>query len=318
MTNSTIITDSCGFTFQRRQVQGGTKPLEHWGMDSEYGVLTDVLIGPMDHYSWQTGNAMSRRSIRLGRKFDFAIAKQQYQDMLDMYRTAGVKTHLLEADPHLPYQLYARDSSVMTPWGPVITQLYSPWRRGESKEVTSFYHRNNIPLYDVITAGSFEGGDFMVLEPGVILCGYTGERTSEAALNQMKGWVEAEGWEFKSYQFDPYFLHIDVKVAMLSDKLAAVCKEAVEDELLDWFKSKQIDVIDISYKSMLELGINVVALGKDRVLIPKQSTEIIEKSKAAGLEVFAPDMSMFTSGGGGVHCMCQPLRRLPANSNGIK
>ena len=152
----------------------------------------------------------------------------------------------------------------------------------------------------------------MVLEPGVILCGYSGERTSKAGIEQMRSWVEAEGWEFKSYQFDPYFLHLDVKVAMLAEKLAAVCTQAVEDELLDWFKSRGIEIIDISYRSVLELGVNVVALGNDRVMIPEQSRELIEKSRAHGLEVFAPDLSMFTSGGGGIHCMCQPLKREPA------
>ncbi|QDP00112.1 dimethylarginine dimethylaminohydrolase family protein [Thalassotalea sp. PS06] len=297
------------FTFKRRLDGGNTPRLQPWSMDSEYGVLKDVLIGPMDHYSWQTGNAMSRRSMRLGRQFDIAVAKQQYQQMLDIYRQCGVNTHLLKPDEQLPYQLYARDSSVMTPWGPVVTQMFSPWRRGEWAEIIKFYQGMDIPLYDIITAGSFEGGDFMVLEPGVILCGYTGERTSEAGLKQMQAWIEAEGWEFKSYQFDPYFLHLDVKVAMLSEKLAAVCTQAVEDELLDWFKDRGIEIIDISYRSVLELGVNVVALGNDRVLIPAQSTELIEKSKAHGLEVFAPDMSMFTSGGGGVHCMCQPLSR---------
>jgi N-dimethylarginine dimethylaminohydrolase len=297
------------FTFKRRQDGGGTSVLKKWSMNSEYGKLNDLIIGPMDNYSWQSGNAMSRRSMRLGRVYDKDVARQQYNEMLDIYRSNDVNVHLLEPDAALPYQLYARDSSVLTPWGPVVTQMYSPWRRGEWAEVTKFYQRNDIPLYDMITAGSLEGGDFMVLEPGVILCGYTGERTSEAGLAQMQSWVEAEGWEFKSYQFDPYFLHLDVKVAMLSEKLAAVCTEAVEDELLDWFKARGIEIIDISYRSVLELGVNVVALGNDKVLVPKASQELIEKARAHGLEVFDPDMSMFTSGGGGVHCMCQPLSR---------
>ncbi len=300
------------FTYKRRADEGGTEPLTDWGMDSEYGVLKQVLIGPMDHYSWQMGNAMSRRSVRLGRTFDPVLARQQYHNMLNVYREAGVTPHILSPDANLPYQIYARDSSVMTPWGPVITQLYSPWRRGEWVELVKFYQAMDIPLYDIITAGTFEGGDFMVLEPGVVLCGYSGERTSEQGIQQMRGWVEAEGWEFKSYQFDPYFLHLDVKVAMLAEKLAAVCTQAVEDELLDWFASRGIEIIDISYRSVLELGVNVVALGNDRVMIPEQSRELIEKSRAHGLEVFAPDLSMFTSGGGGIHCMCQPLHREPA------
>ncbi|MDC8831933.1 dimethylarginine dimethylaminohydrolase family protein [Alteromonas gilva] len=298
--------------FRRRNPNGKTQRMPHWGMNSEYGVLQDVLIGPMDHYSWQSGNAMSRRSMRLGRRFDKSVAQQQYQEMIDIYQHCGVNTHFLKADQALPYQIYARDSSVMTPWGPVVTQMYSPWRRGEWLEVVKFYQQHDIPLYDVITAGTFEGGDFMVLEPGVILCGYTGERTSKEGLEQMRGWVEKEGWEFRAYEFDPYFLHLDVKVAMLSDKLAAVCKQAVEQELLDWFDARGITIIDLSYRSVLELGVNVVALGNDRVLVPSSSTELVDKAKAHGLEVFSPDMSMFTSGGGGVHCMCQPLSRKDA------
>ena len=297
------------FTFKRRIEDTATPVLAGWGMNSEYGVLRDVLIGPMDNYSWQTGNAMSRRAIRLGREFEQPLARQQYNEMLDIYRAAGVTPHLLPQDKTLPYQLYARDSSVMTPWGPIVTQMYSPWRRGEWVEVVKFYQAMDIPIYDIITAGSLEGGDFMVLKPGLVLCGYTGERTSQAGLQQMREWIEAEGWEFKTYEFDPYFLHLDVLVAMLSEHLAAVCCEAVEDALLHWFKSKNIEIIDISYRSALELGVNLVALGNDRVLLPASNTELIAKSQAHGLEVFTVDISMFTSGGGGVHCMCQPLKR---------
>ena len=296
----------------QRKAGGGSEVLSRWGMDSEHGVLREVLIGPVDHFRWQPGNAMARRSLRLGREFDPDLARRQYGEMLDAYRQAGVATHFLDADPALPYQIYARDSSVMTPWGPIITQMYSPWRRGEWKAVLEFYLAQDIPIYDIITAGSLEGGDFMVLEPGVIVCGTSGERTSPEGLAQLQAWVEAEGWEFRSYCFDPYFLHLDVKLAMLSDKLAAVCGQALEQEFLDWLEGRGIELIDISYRAMLKLGCNVVALGNDRVLMPNDNVELREKCRARGLEVIAPDASLFTAGGGGVHCMCQPLRRDPA------
>ncbi|WP_237059865.1 dimethylarginine dimethylaminohydrolase family protein [Microbulbifer sediminum] len=299
------------FTYKHRNDNGNTTPLGRWGIDSEYGLLTDLLVGPIDHYTWQTGNAASRRSLRLGRKFDASVARHQYQEMLDAYRHAGVSTHLLPADENLPYQLYARDSSVMTPWGPIVTQMYSPWRRGEWVDVVKTYQQLDIPIYDIITAGSLEGGDFMVLEPGVILCGYSGERTSPQGFNQMKSWIEKEGWEVKGYEFDPYFLHIDVLVAALAEKLVAVCVDAVEPELVQWFKSRNFEIIDISYPQVMELGVNVVALGNDRVMLPADNTELKEKCRARGLEVIDPDISMITAGGGGVHCMCQPLARKP-------
>ena len=37
-----------------------------------------------------------------------------------------------------------------------------------------------------------------------------------------------------------------------------------------------------------------------------------EQMRALGLEVLDPDLSMFTPGGGGAHCLAQALRREPA------
>jgi N-dimethylarginine dimethylaminohydrolase len=59
----------------------------------------------------------------------------------------------------------------------------------------------------------------------------------------------------------------------------------------------------------MSLGCNVVALGKDRVLSPLGAKDLNDKMRAAGFKVYDPDMTMFTRAGGGVHCMCQPLRR---------
>jgi len=41
----------------------------------------------------------------------------------------------------------------------------------------------------------------------------------------------------------------------------------------------------------------------------KGATVLNEKMRALGFEVYDPDMSMFTLGGGGVHCLCQALHR---------
>ncbi len=150
-----------------RKQAGGTPRPTRWGIDSEYGRLRDVLIGPVDNFSWQAGNAVAQRAERVGLKFDFAVAKAQYGEMLDAYRQAGVTLHTLQPSSELPYQIFARDSSVMTPWGAVIMQLQKPYRRGEYAECLRFYLDAGIPIYDLVTAGNVEGGDFMVLKPGV-------------------------------------------------------------------------------------------------------------------------------------------------------
>lgn len=297
---------------QTRLAGGATPRHEYWGIDSEYGRLTDLLVGPIDNYRWQPSNAVAQRSARLGRAFDQAVVNAQYAEMISAYESAGVRVHQLQAEAGLPYQVYARDSSVMTPWGAIIMQLQKSNRRGEYAPVLRFYLENNIPIYDMVTAGNVEGGDFMVLKPGVAICGYSGDRSIEPAVNQLKGWFETEGWELFAYPFDPHFLHLDVQMGMIAEDLAVVCVEAIEDELLQWLEAKGIRILPITYGETMNMGTNIVALGNDRVLIPATGTRLIEACKAEGLVVYDPDVSMIAQGGGSVHCMCQALRRDPA------
>jgi N-dimethylarginine dimethylaminohydrolase len=298
-----------GMQLRTRIEGGGTQALEQWGVDSEYGTLRDVLVGPIDHFTWQPGNAVCQRAERIGIQFDFAVARRQYAEMVDVYRQAGVTVHFLTPEASLPYQIFARDSSVMTPWGAVIMQLQKAYRRGEYAACLEFYLGAGIPIYDLITAGNVEGGDFMVLKPGVAACGYSGERSVEPAVRQLQGWFEAEGWEFHTYAFDSHFLHLDVQMGMIAEGLAVVCVEAVEPELVEWLRSKEIRVIPISYGDAMQMGTNVVALGQERVLVPASSKKLVAACRAEGLTVYDPDVSMIGNGGGAVHCMCQALRR---------
>ena len=95
-----------------RVEQGGTPRPEYWGIDSEYGVLRDVLTGPVDHFSWRPGNAVVERSHRIGLEFDASIARRQHGELIDAFRSAGVRVHTLNPCEELPYQVFARDSSV--------------------------------------------------------------------------------------------------------------------------------------------------------------------------------------------------------------
>ena len=121
-----------------RHEEGGTPALEYWGINCEYGVLRDVLLGAPDCFRWlgeenAQYSALVRESLRKGYRFDRELALRQHAEMVDAYRDAGVSVHLLEARDELPYGVYARDSSFMTPFGAVICQLANPRRRGPAR-----------------------------------------------------------------------------------------------------------------------------------------------------------------------------------------
>ena len=304
--------NSMNNVLQARVDTGATQPVDNWGVNSEYGRLSDVLLGPPDNFHWLPTSSISKATLRRGHKFDKQLAMRQHREMVQAYEDAGVQVHFLEPDENLPYQVYARDSSFMTPYGAVVTQMAQWWRRGEYAPVLRFYQQARIPIFDMVTAGSFEGGDFDVIEPGCVLIGYCGERTQEQSARQVGNWFEQEGWEVKLIDIAEHYVHIDLMVCMLAEKLAAVCIETTDPEIVKWLESKSIEVVPVSFQDTMELGCNVMALGEDRILSTARNKDLNAKLRARGFEVYDPDVSMFTMGGGGVHCMAQPLRRNPA------
>jgi len=305
-----------GTPLRARREQGGTAVLEDWGINSEYGVLRDVLLGSPDAFRWlgeenAQYSALVRDTLRRGYRFDRDLALRQHAEMADAYRQVGIGVHLLDASEEQPYGVYARDSNFMTPFGAVVTQLANPRRRGEYANVLRFYLSHDIPVYDLVSAGNFEGGDFNMIAPGCVLIGYTGLRGEEVAARQVGGWMEAEGIEVRYAPIDEYYVHIDLMVCMLAEKLAAVCLDTTDPDIVAWIEAKGIEVVPVSFRETMGLGCNVVALGNDRVLSSTAAPELNARLRALGFEVYDPDMSQFQLAGGGVHCMCQPLRRDP-------
>ncbi len=283
-----------------------------WGADAEYGRLRQVLLGPPENFRWLPTSAISKATLESGARFDSELARAQHRELASAYETAGVEVHRLEGDPALPYQVFARDSSVMTPWGALVTQLKQAWRRGEYAPVIRFYEGAGIPIWKMITAGAIEGGDVTIVEPGCMLIGNGEERTEIAAARQLAGWLEAEGWEVRIEPIPGQFVHIDVLVSILAPKLAAVCVESASGGLVAWLRAKGYEILEVSTADAFTLGVNAISLGDERVISTAGSARLNGQMRSLGLEVLDPDLSMFTAGGGGAHCLAQALVRDPA------
>jgi N-dimethylarginine dimethylaminohydrolase len=280
-----------------------------WGVDSEYGRLLDVLLCRPDNFRWLPTSAISRATLEAGYRYDPELAADQHARLVSAYEEAGVRCHYLEPDPALPYQVFARDSSAMGPNGTVITQLAQSWRRGEYAPALRFHQEADIPIRAMVTAGSLEGGDVMIIEPGTVLIGAGETRTQETAANQLAGWFREDGWEARIQPFPERYVHMDVLVAVLAEKLAAVSVEVLPAAAVDWLRGKGFDLIEVSEEQAFTLGVNGVSVGDERVISAPRATELNAALRARGIEVIEVELDMFTLGGGGAHCLGQALRR---------
>ncbi|MGR3913763.1 MAG: arginine deiminase family protein [Gammaproteobacteria bacterium] len=284
-----------------------------WGIDNDYAALREVLLGRPTHYRWVEAGPLIGRTLAnahmTGAKFDHKLALAQHAEMVSVYAQSGVECHYLESDADLHRNFFARDSSAMTPWGPLVCHMQLKCRRADYATVVEFYQRHDVPVWKFATAGHFEGGDFVILEPGKVLLGYGGERSERAGAEQVAAFVRKEGWEAVTAPINREFVHMDGLVAPLAAKLLVACVDALEPWVVAQLKRWGFDFVEVAYREARDLGVNLVALGNDKVLSMKSAPHLNAKLRALGYEVFDPDMSMFTLGGGGVHCLCQALRR---------
>jgi len=288
--------------------------IDNWGVTAQTGILTDVLLGKPDHFRWVPLNSISAvnqaNEEQMGYRFDKQKAMRQHRQMVEAYEANGVRVHYVEADEGLPSSVFTRDSSFMTPWGAVITSIQTPPRRRDYAVASEFYRNAGIPIWKWVTAGHFEGGDFVIVKPRVALMGWSGDRSTKDGAEQVEGWLREKGWDTFVVPIPPQFVHMDAVVVMLEENLALVCEDALPSYAIDWFDKQGIERIVVPYADCVKLGGNVVSLGGKRVLSMSHNVNVNRTLKERGFEVTAIDYEMFALGGGGVHCSCHELRRL--------
>lgn len=286
-----------------------------WGVTAQTGVLTDVLLGKPDHFRWVPLNSISAVTFAnqeyMNHGFDKEKALAQHGRMVEVYRANGVRCHFVESDEGLPSSVFTRDSSFMTPWGAVIASVQTPPRRRDYAVVSEFYRNAGIPIWRWVTADHFEGGDFVILKTGVVMLGFTGDRSTKAGAEQVAGWLNDKDWVAHIVPLPPQFVHMDAVVVMLERGLALVCEDALPPFALDLLRDEGIATIPVSYSDCVRLGGNLVSLGNRRVLSMSHNANVNEELNKRGFEVQAVDYDMFALGGGGVHCSCHELYREP-------
>lgn len=285
-------------------------PALRWTVASETAHLREVLVCPPDHYRWLPTNTIARRTLAESRQAPTQHhLMAQHAELVAAMEEGGVRVHRLRPEPHLPYMVYTRDSVVVTHRGPVLCQLERPQRRGEYAGLIDFHAAQGSAFWQKSSAGTLEGGDIHIIRPGLAAIGHSGGRTDEAGAEQLAGWLRAEGWEVRVEPFDEHFLHLDVLFCMAAPRLAVACVDVLDPDFIAWLKDHGIRCIPVSYRDVMNLGCNILALGEGRVVSARGSTALNAALRAEGLVVLDPELSLFTLGGGGPHCLTCPLSR---------
>ncbi|WP_269204021.1 arginine deiminase family protein [Nocardioides sambongensis] len=253
----------------------------------------------------------------------------------------------------LPNLLFTRDSSVWLPDRVAITSLAMPARKRET-QLTELIYRFHPRFADVARSHGHrlehvEGGDVLLLAPGVIAVG-VGERTTPAGAERLARQVFEDGLahtllvvpiaqERATMHLDTVCTMVDVdKVVMypnIADTLTAYAVTAAdgygegslrldvadpEPFLVAAARAMRIDRLELidtgldavtAEREQWDDGNNTLALAPRLAVAYERNVETNARLEDAGIEVVRISGSELGSGRGGPRCMSCPIRRDP-------
>jgi arginine deiminase len=255
-------------------------------------------------------------------------------------------------DPHdfvvepLPNLLFTRDSSVWVRDRVAVTSLAMPARRRETTLTGAIYTHHprfaRTPrIYDP-SLESLEGGDVLLLAPGVLAVG-TGERTTPAGVERLARNVFDAGLartvlavpiaqERATMHLDTVCTMVDVDAVVMypnvADELVAIGLTAGDDGeiqvtepapfLVAAAKAMGIDTLRIidtgldpvtAEREQWDDGNNTLAIGPRLAVAYERNAETNARLEDAGIEVVRISGSELGSGRGGPRCMSCPIHR---------
>ena len=123
--------------------------------------------------------AISSRNLAI----DAGLAQAQHAEYCAALAAAGVLVESLPADERHPDSCFMQDPAMVIGGRGIICRMGAPARRGEEEAVAGAL-AGRFKLARIVSPGTLEGGDVMVLPHGKILVGRTA-RTNQAGIAQL-------------------------------------------------------------------------------------------------------------------------------------
>lgn len=277
-------------------------------VSTEYGVLKKVLLCSPKFLDISTPiNVIAEKHHET--KIDIEKACKEHDEFVEVLRSYGIEVILSEMHPRFPYEVNTRDLGVTTKKGVLFGRFYSPYRWDEHRLAEKTLKEHKISIYSKQHEGTFEGGDFMYIDDSTVAVG-TGIRTDSIGLSALKKTFDELNAEIIAVDFEEEYLHLDMILNVVGEKVAVVCKEALPKHIVDTLIQKGFELIEVTREDVFLHKCNLLNIGNNVIISHVQAADVNEKLRKLGFEVVELNLKEVLKSGGGPRCMSFPLNRI--------
>jgi N-dimethylarginine dimethylaminohydrolase len=280
------------------------------GVSSECGTLRAVL---MHRPGAEIEGIEDAASALWHNVLDPARARDQHDQLTDLYRAHGVSVHELgEVALDRPNSYFCRDVLAMTPVGAILARPASASRAGEERQAAAALARIGVPiLHSVFGAATFEGADVAVVGPDLAFVA-EGQRTNREGARQVAQAFRAAGVEQVEVVQLPYGCgHLDGMLNIIDRDLAVIYPTQLPWRVYELLKARGFRFLDVpdAGEARHGMAINMVPLAPGVVVMPAGNPVTRAALEACGVICLEAEVDELMKGAGSVHCMTGVVHR---------
>ncbi|WP_206537513.1 dimethylarginine dimethylaminohydrolase family protein [Listeria aquatica] len=230
-----------------------------------YSFKKKVILCPPTYHEFQPINVITEKWLEEGFKSDHSKAMEEHAELVKAYEDNGVEVILMEPDPKLAYQVYARDFGASIAEGVIMGAFREPVRTGESAVYEAKLKELGVPVVARTTSGAFEGGDFWFLDEYTIAHGVIA-RTDWDGYNNVARQMRELGYTMVGVECERENLHLDMCFNIVGEKIAVVCKEALPKWFIRMLEKRGFTLINVPQEGVFKHHCNLQNIGNNKVI----------------------------------------------------
>ena len=280
-----------------------------WGLNSEYGRLTTVLL---HQPGADIASHPEPQIIRHLRPIKAVRMENEFTAVVDTFAALEIDTEFIDPTPitadraYLYNLMFCRDLFFMTPAGAILASMAHETRQGETLYAARTLKNMGVPIIHQISAdGRFEGADALWINKELVAIG-VGNRTNEAAFAQLRQVLAASNIACVALPNDQRATqHLLGTLQIVDHDLALLRRSITDPQVATFLQQQGFTVVDVPENSEVteKQAMNIVTVAPRRIIMAASCPLTRQLYLNAGLTIAAElDISQLINDVGGIAC----------------